>query len=236
MTSPRFTPPDTVQAFILDTDRVAVFDLDGTLVDSVEGMTLAVNRLLRSLRAPPLVCREVAAFLGHGLEMLARRACRFRGVQPSDDDIRHFIHDYGLDPLTGTRLYPGVAATLSTLAQEGWRLAVCTNKAEDAALSILGGLEVLGYFDVVCGGDTIAWPKPDPRHIEQTLRLGGLGGLPAVMIGDNAVDVAAATGYGIPCLFASWGYGQAPSSQPASLIARSFTDIPAMLERRVPCR
>lgn len=236
MTSIRPTPPDIGQPFVLDTDRVAIFDLDGTLVDSVEGMTLAVNRLLRSLRAPPLVCKEAAAFLGHGLEMLARRACRFRGVTPTDEDIHHFVDDYRLDPLTGTRLYPGVANTLSALAQEGWRLAVCTNKAEDAALAILGGLDVLGYFDVVCGGDAVETPKPDPRHIEHTLRLGGLGCLPAVMIGDNAVDVAAAAGYGIPCIFASWGYGQAPAGFRDGQRAQRFTDIPRLLGELAPSR
>lgn len=236
MVSTRHYSPDIAQPFVLDTDRVAIFDLDGTLVDSVEGMTLAVNRLLRSLRAPPLVCKEAAAFLGHGLEMLARRACRLRGVTPSDEDIQHFVNDYRLDPLTGTRLYPGVANTLSALAQEGWRLTVCTNKAEEAALTILGGLDVLGYFDVVCGGDATGTPKPDPRHIEHTLRLGGLGCLPAVMIGDNAVDVAAAAGYGIPCIFASWGYGQAPSGFRDAMSAQQFTDLPELLERLIPLR
>ena len=222
------------QAFVLDTERVAVFDLDGTLVDSVEGMTLAVNRLLRSLKAPPLVCKQAAIFLGHGLETLARRACRFRGVVATDDEIRHFVDDYRLDPLTGTRLYPGVAQTLSSLAQEGWRLAVCTNKAEQAALTILEGLDIIGYFDVVCGGDAMGSPKPDPRHIQHTLRLGGLESLPTVMIGDNAVDVAAAAGYGIPCVFASWGYGQLTTRPRDVYPAERFTDLPELLERLLP--
>ncbi|KAG9585818.1 hypothetical protein KCV01_g13670, partial [Aureobasidium melanogenum] len=234
MTSTSPTPPDIGQPFVLDTDRVAIFDLDGTLVDSVEGMTLAVNRLLRTLRAPPLVCKEAAAFLGHGLETLARRACQFRGVMPTDEDIRHFVDDYRLDPLTGTRLYSGVANTLSALAQDGWRLAVCTNKTEDAALTILGGLDVLGYFDVVCGGDAVETPKPDPRHLDHALRLGGLHHLPSVMIGDNAVDVAAADSYGIPCIFASWGYGQAPARPGDLCVARRFTELPSLLEGLLP--
>lgn len=232
-TSP-LPPPDPEHAFVLDTERVAIFDLDGTLVDSVDGMTAAINRMLRSLKAAPLDRQEATPLLGHGLERFARRACQLRGVLPTDEDIERFLHDYRLDPLNGTRLYRGVNPVLGLLAQTGWRLAVCTNKAEAAALTILDGLGVLGYFDVVCAGDTVAWPKPDPRHIGQTLQLGGLLGLPAVMIGDNAVDIAAAAAYGIPCIFASWGYGQATGDASACHPAGVFTELPGLLERLVP--
>lgn len=218
-------------AFAHDSRRVALFDLDGTLVDSLEGMAMAVNRLLRSLGARPLSLSEAAPFLGHGLVNLARRACHSRGVEPSVGDIDTFMQDYLGDPLTGTRLYPGVLPTLAVLAQQGWRLGVCTNKAEAAATTILDGLGILGYFDVVCGGDSVAWPKPDPRHIAHTLEAAGLDACPAILIGDTVVDVEAARAFGIPYIFAAWGYGAMPADVDESSIADAIADVPHMLER-----
>jgi phosphoglycolate phosphatase len=214
-----------------DTDRVAIFDLDGTLVDSIDGMTAAINRMLEPRGFAALRREEAAPLLGHGLETFARRAFEQRGWSPTRHDIQRFIWDYLADPLQGTRLYPGIKAVLMLLAQKGWRLAVCTNKAEAAAQTILRYLDVLGYFDVVCGGDTVPWQKPDPRHIGETLRRGNLLGLPAVMIGDNAVDLSAAHGYGIPGAFVTWGYGQISGRASAYHTATKTSDLPELLNQ-----
>jgi phosphoglycolate phosphatase len=216
------------------TDRVAIFDLDGTLIDSVDSITLAMNRLLRSLRAAPLQRAEATKLLGDGLETFARRACELRRITPTDEAIQCFVRDYLMDPLTGTKLYDGVARTLSLLAQTGWRLAVCTNKVETAAMTLLGGLDVLGYFDVVCGGDTVECRKPSPIHLSQTLVRGELQGLAAVMIGDNTVDLAAASAYGIPGVFAAWGYGAMPIHAQVPFVASTFSELPCLLDQITP--
>jgi phosphoglycolate phosphatase len=221
----------SLDVFAHDSRRVALFDLDGTLVDSLEGMTMAVNRLLKSLGARPLPMFEVAPLLGHGLIKLANQACHLRGVEPSPDDMDSYMRDYREDPLTGTRLYPGVLSTLTVLVQQGWRLGVCTNKIESVATTILASMGVLGYFDVVCGGDSVAWPKPDPRHIAHALEAAGMSTCPAVLIGDTTVDVGAARAFGIPYIFAAWGYGGVPADVHESSIATSIVDVPALLDR-----
>lgn len=234
--TPTHPLPEIDQAFTLDIDRVAIFDLDGTLVDSVDGISAAINRLLRSKKATPLQREEATALLGHGLPAFARAACDLRRVTLTDEELQRFQHDYLTQPLIGTKLYPKVSATLSLLAQTGWRLAVCTNKAEAPAIAILAGLGILDYFDVVCCGDTVAHPKPHPSHLSETLERGGLQHLSSVMIGDNAVDVAAATAFGIASVFVTWGYGQAnPSSRP-SAVADTFEALPGVLESLLPLR
>ena len=217
-----------------DVGRVAIFDLDGTLVDSIDGMMEAINRIFESRGITALRREEASPLLGHGLETFARRAFQKRAVSPTTDDIKRFMWDYLADPLAGTRLYPGILEALTVLAQKGWRLAVCTNKAEAAAQAILGGLDVLGYFDVVCGGDTVTSHKPAPQHIDETLRRGNLRGLPAVMIGDNAVDIAAANAYGIPGVFVAWGYGQTPDHQLVQYTVMRASGLPGLLDQLLP--
>jgi len=212
-----------------DGEHVVIFDLDGTLVDSVDGIALAINRLLRSQRAAPLSRRESAALLGDGLEAFARRAFQLRGLTLKSAQLEQFLDNYLAHPLDGAKLYPGVEATLNLLAQTGGQLAVCTNKSEAPARLILDGQGILDRFEVVCCGDTVTAQKPQPEHIAQTLLRGGWQGLPAVMVGDNRVDVAAASAYGIPSVFAGWGYGAPPDDRSSFRFASAFTQLPELV-------
>ncbi|ULU23633.1 HAD family hydrolase [Dyella terrae] len=212
------------------TERVAIFDLDGTLVDSVDGITNAVNRSLQTNGITPLQRDEAIPLLGDGLAAFGRRAYALRGASPSTQDIDDFLQDYLNHPPGGAALYPNVRVTLDHLARSGWRLAVCTNKIEAAALALLDNLNVLDRFDVVCGGDTVERQKPDAGHIHGTLQRAGLTGLPAVMIGDNLVDLAAASAHGIPAIFASWGYGRLPPDVHAPFTATQFSQLPQLLD------
>ena len=120
---------------------------------------------------------------------------------------------------------PGVAEGLRALACEGWRLAVCTNKPEAAARTLLSALGLAPYLAAVGGGDSFAVRKPDPRHLLATLAAAGGIAARAVMGGDHANDVAAARGAGLPCIFAAWGYGPPAMSAGAVAVARDFTEL-----------
>jgi len=209
---------------------VAIFDLDGTLIDAVMDIATSVNRRLVERGLAPLRREEATPFLGDGLSVFARRAFDLRRVTVSTDEIRACVHEYTRAPIVHTQLYPGVAETLGILSRAGWRLAVCTNKVELAADAILEQLGVHKYFDVVCGGDTVTHRKPDPRHLQQVLSRGGFEGHPAVMIGDNRVDVVAARGCGMPCVFAAWGYGTRDMAGMADSISFKFKELPGILE------
>lgn len=210
--------------------RVALFDLDGTLVDSVDGIAQAINPLLQAHGAAPLRREEAIPLLGDGLTAFAQRACTLRHLSSPAHLIEDFLRDYLSHGGSGARLYPGVQATLIRLTEDGWRLAVCTNKVEAAARRMLAELEVLSFFDEVCGSDTVKRQKPAPEHLGEALRRAGLPGCPAVMIGDNIIDLAAASAYGIPGIHAAWGYGRLPAGTYAPFVAREFRDLPALLD------
>lgn len=215
--------------------RAAIFDLDGTLTDSVADISIGVNRRLQQRGLAPLTDAEAAAQLGDGLRAFAQRAFGLRGVQVPDREIDAFVAEYIQAPVVHTRLYPDVPEVLQALRDAGWRLAVCTNKPETAAQRILEHLAVQPFFDVVCGGDAAPFRKPDPRHLQLTLDRAGLRGHAAVMIGDNRADVATARGLGLPCVFAAWGYGTSDMSAGASAVAGSFAELPALLPQVVLC-
>lgn len=205
-----------------------LLDLDGTLVDSVPDLAAAVNRLLASRGLAPLGAAEVTAMVGDGAGALVRRAMTARGAEPDQDAARTFLEDYGAHAAVFTKPYPGVVPTLRALAAEGWRLAVCTNKPEAPARRLLAELGMLDLFAAVGGGDSFAARKPDPSHALATLeRAGGVPGA-AVAVGDHRNDVLAATGAGLPCIFATWGYGPPEMARGARATAARFEEVPAL--------
>jgi len=205
-----------------------VFDLDGTLIDSAPDIAAALNRTLAGHGLPELPVRQVAGMVGDGAKVLVRRAFAAHGTAPEEAAIERatadYLADYQANIAVETTAYPSVAATLAALLAAGWRMAVCTNKPEAAARSILGRLGLNG-FAAIGGGDSFPARKPDPRHLAATMQAAGMTG--AVMVGDHANDLHAARGCGVPCIWAAWGYTEADPG--ADAVARSFADLPALL-------
>ena len=214
--------------------RVAlVFDLDGTLVDSVPDLRAALNTVLRELGRRELAAGEVRGMIGDGVPALVRRGLAATGEAVGFAAAHaRFVELYEADPTTLSQLYPGVAETLAGLRDGGARLAVCTNKPQAATIGVLEGLGIAGYFTAVLGGDVLPVKKPDPGHLLAAVkRLGGTPG-EAAMIGDNENDYEAARGAGIPVLLMRYGYLRAPAESlaPDAWLDR-FADIPEALAR-----
>ena len=108
--------------------RTLLFDLDGTLVDSVPDLSAALNRLMRARGLAAFSQAETALMVGDGVARLIERALAARGRWPDPGAVAEFSADYAAHAAVETRAYPGVAEGLRTLTDEGWRLAVCTNK------------------------------------------------------------------------------------------------------------
>jgi phosphoglycolate phosphatase len=214
--------------------RTLVFDLDGTLVDTVPDLAAALNRLMASRGLPPFTHSEVAGMLGDGAAALVRRAFAAR-ARPSDTAaLDEFLADYGANAARESRAYPGVDATLSLLAAHGWRLAICTNKPEAHARGLLAALGLDHYFAAIGGGDSFPTRKPDPAHLLATIAAAGGTVASALLAGDHRNDVTAAAGAGIPCIFAAWGYGAPPIAKDAAVVASRFTEVPDLAERLRP--
>ena len=187
--------------------RCAVFDLDGTLVDSAPDIHAALDRLMARRRLPGFARAEVVGMIGDGVRVLLERACAARGIALDEESFDHFMADYEANAAVLTQPFAGIPELLRGLGDAGWRLAVCTNKPEAAARVLLAGLGLDRHFRALGGGDSFPMRKPDPGHLRATLAAAGAAPEQAVMIGDHANDMLAARGAGVRAIFAGWGYG-----------------------------
>jgi phosphoglycolate phosphatase len=206
----------------------AVFDLDGTLVDSVPDIHAALNRLMAARGEPPFTLQEVVGFIGDGVPTLLARAFAARGRDQDAEALPRFLADYEASAALHTRPFEGIPAVLEELRATGWRLAVCTNKPEAAARIVLDALDLSRFFAAMGGGDSFPVRKPDPGHLLATLRAAGGDPSRAVMIGDHHNDIAAARGAGVAPVFCAWGYGPRAAADGAPVAERP-SDLPALL-------
>lgn len=216
------------------TQFLLIFDLDGTLIDTVPDLANALNEVLREHGYAPFPPREVQAMVGDGIPALVTHgfAARGAGAIEASQAIPEFLEFYEASAANLSRPYPGVRDTLVELRRRGYRTAVCTNKAERATTAVLRGLALLPLFDGIAGGDHFAVRKPDPGHLLGLIaELGGQRER-AAMIGDNENDAAAAHAAGVTLLLMRYGYSRIDPARldPAALLDR-FIDLPQALER-----
>ncbi|MBI1777068.1 MAG: phosphoglycolate phosphatase [Proteobacteria bacterium] len=212
--------------------RAVVFDLDGTLVDSAPDLLAAANLLLESLGRRQLGLTEIKAMIGDGTTRLVERALAATGAVPADSKlhVERFLAAYEAEATRLTQPYPGVLPTLQHLAEDGIRLAVCTNKPLKATTAVLGGLGLDRFFSAVVGGDSLAVRKPDPRVLLEALARLETAPNQAVMVGDNEHDVATARAAGVPMILVSYGYARLPVAElGADRLLHRFDALPAAL-------
>lgn len=213
--------------------RTFVFDLDGTLVDSVPDLLASCNRVMSAHGLAPFTAADVTAMVGDGAAALVGRIMAARDRVATPRDLEDFLADYMAHPAVETRPYPGAVAVLDLLASEGWTFSICTNKPEAAARKVLEALGLAHHFMVIGGGDSYPKRKPNPAHLLATIKAAGGSPQAAVMLGDHHNDMAAAKGAGVPAVFAAWGYG--PEAMAAGApIARRFADVPALARGLLP--
>ncbi|MFC7476139.1 HAD hydrolase-like protein [Dankookia sp. GCM10030260] len=214
--------------------RLAVFDLDGTLVDSAPDIHAALDRLMAGQGRAAFTRPEVTAMIGDGVRVLVERAAAARGLAFTDPLLAEFTTDYTARAAEATALFPGIAGTLDVLAADGWALAVCTNKPAAATAALLGALGLAGRFAAVGGGDSFPVRKPDPGHLLGTITQAKGDPARAVMIGDHRNDVMAARGAGLACVFAGWGYGTPAMAAGAAATAATPAALLPVLRDLLP--
>lgn len=210
------------------------FDLDGTLIDSVPDLTNSLNQVLREHGYGPLTRQEVAPMVGDGVPVLVGRAFAARGGSPGEaaEALPRYIKIYEANAINETRPYPGVPETLRELRRRGYRTGVCTNKLQQATMTVLQGLGLADLFDAVAGGDRYPVRKPDPGHLTGLIReLGGTVER-AAMIGDSENDAAAAHAAPVPLVLMRYGYARtAPETLGADAVLDDFGELPQALQR-----
>ena len=185
-----------------------IFDLDGTLLDTLDDLASAVNYALRTHGMPEHSIDDVRRFVGNGVRKLMERAVPDGADNPSFDEtfasFRQYYMDHSLDT---TRPYEGIPETLAALRARGCRLAVVSNKMM-AATQALCRHFFPDTIEVAIGEDEAAGirKKPAPDTVLAALKALGVGKENAVYVGDSDVDIQTAHNSGIPCISVLWGF------------------------------
>lgn len=212
-----------------------VFDLDGTLAETAGDLIAALNAVITPEGLAPVPAADARNLVGAGARALIQRAYAMqdRPLDPPTLErlFRAFLVHYEAHIADETVLFPGVVAALDRLEARGYALAVCTNKLEHAARKLLDVLGVAGRFQAICGQDTFAIAKPDPRILTQTIARAGGTVDHAVMIGDSGADIATAKAAHVPVVAVDFGYTDRPISEyrPDWIISH-FDELDAAVE------
>lgn len=189
--------------------RLVMFDLDGTLVDSVPDLAHAVNALLVDMDSQQVPESQVRQWVGNGARKLVERALQHAGLH-SEDDLEKGIHlfksHYRKFCDVDTCLYDGVLPCLQFLQQQGVSMAIVTNKPREFVPAILTSLSIDGFFDYVIGGDDFPERKPSPMPLLACMEQFSCLPSQTVMVGDSLNDIEAARRAGIPVVAVDYGY------------------------------
>lgn len=198
----------------LNSDLTVVFDLDGTLVDSAPDLCQALNFVLLNAGLPVFQVDRMRPFVGRGAKGLIAQALEFLGESIAADQLALWAEElvaYYREHIADlSQPFPGAQAMLSRLAGRGVKLGVCTNKREELSFLVLEKLDLLRYFRVVLGADSLPVHKPHPDHLLQTIKdLDGAADA-AVFVGDSNTDITTAKAANVPIIAVTFGYSDVP--------------------------
>ncbi len=186
--------------------KAIVFDLDGTLLDTLQDLTNAVNFALRENGMPERTTDEVRRFVGNGVEKLMIRAIfDGKGNALFDKAFMDFKSYYAAHCKDFTSPYPGVLPLMKKLKERGYAMAIVSNKIDSAVKAL--DREYFGEYTSAAIGETEGVArKPAPDTVEKALREIGVKKRNAIYVGDSDVDIETAKNSGLPCVSVLWGF------------------------------
>ena len=194
--------------------RAVLFDLDGTLIDTLPDLHAAACAMLNDLGRPPLPLESIRAYVGRGIPNLIKRVLA-NSLHVAEDPNppppeavasyrRHYAHENGRN----AKVYPGVLEGLASLRAQGVPLGVVTNKADTFIQPLLEQTRLSGYFEVLVGGDRLPKVKPDPMPLVWACGRLGVSPTEALFIGDSINDALAARAACCPVFLLPYGYNE----------------------------
>ncbi len=209
----------------MDRIQLVIFDLDGTIVDSLGDLTDATNHMLFVMGREKLSGEAVRKLIGQGARRLVERAMPDAPPPEVEHALDLFLSYNAAHIVDKTRLYPGVRETLTALHNSRCRLAVISNKNVALCQKVMDTLGVKDFFDIVMGVDTMPFRKPSPEPIVKLLRDFFVSPANAVIIGDSINDVAAGKAAGVVTVGCTYGYGELSELEEADYLVGSFTEL-----------
>ncbi len=214
--------------------RLVMFDLDGTLMDSVPDLAAAVDKMLMLLGREPAGIGRVRDWVGNGSRVLVRRALAGRlehdgvGDELADEALALFMQAYaGGHELTA--VYPGVRECLDWLREREVKLAIITNKPAQFIEPLLEEKGLAGYFDWLVGGDSLPQQKPDPAALFWVMDKAGVAPSESLFVGDSRNDVRAAKAATVRCVALTYGYnhGEPIANEQPALVLDDLRELVA---------
>lgn len=216
--------------------QAILFDLDGTLIDSVHDLAQALTPLLKAEGLRPITPSELRGCLSYGLATMLEKAFAVCGRNLSGEETsalmgRFLPHYENLDP-SPSCIFQGAISFLEQQKAKGIRLALITNKYEAATRHILHRLNLGSFFTVIVGGDSLPERKPHPLPLQHAMKALGVKADATIMIGDSPIDALAARDAEVPCIIMRHGYAATwPDDLPVLSFADTFEACDALLAR-----
>ncbi|TBV76179.1 phosphoglycolate phosphatase [Pseudoxanthomonas winnipegensis] len=207
---------------------VALFDLDGTLLDSAPDMLATVNRMLAVRGRAPMVLADIRPHVSKGSRAMCGAAFPELSPQAREALVPEFLQVYAEELGRHGAPFDDIEAMLAALEAHGSRWGIVTNKPEGLARDLMPLLGWQTRCAVLIGGDTLAERKPHPLPLQEAARLLGARIDDCVYVGDDARDIQAARAAGMPAIAALWGY-RLDDDDPVSWQAEVMLDTPAQL-------
>ncbi len=215
--------------------KLVLFDLDGTLVDSVGDLAWCGNEMLRKLEIPLRDPQAAQNWVGNGLERFIKRFLT-NDMNAEPDEVlfragqKIFSELYGEHASDHSELYPGAIEALEILSKFELHLACVTNKPEPFTSRLIAAMELDSFFELIVAGDTTARKKPDPMPLHYAADYFGLEYDACLMVGDSSNDVLAAraAGFSVVCVPYGYNHGNNISDANPDLVIENLVELTEM--------
>ena len=219
--------------FAADMNKLVIFDLDGTLLNTIADLAVGVNHTLAAHDLPQHTIDEYTLMVGNGMRKLVMRALPQQLAADDafvDSMLAEFLSYYADHIDVHTKPYPGIPELIKTLSEQGYRLAVASNKIQAGAEKLIQKFFPDTDFVAVMGNSPKYPLKPDAALVEYIMDKAGTDRSHTIMVGDSGTDIQTARNAGIPVIAVSWGFRPRHELTAADHIADNTDQIQRILE------
>lgn len=208
--------------------KLIIFDLDGTLVNSIIDITNSLNYAIEPYGLGTKTVEEVRQLVGEGITKVIERVLGDERLNLREDVVKRFLDFYSEHIVDNTVPYPDVRETLERL--NGYKKAVISNKREAFSIKVLQGVDLIRHFDMVVGSDSTEEKKPSPVPLLHVLSTLGFEPGDAIMVGDSNHDIEAGKRAGVKTVGVTYGYRDKAYLSEADFIIDRMSELPSVIQ------
>ena len=215
-------------------EKLVIFDLDGTLLNTIADLGAAANHTLQKLGLPQHTIDEYRLMVGNGMRKLIMRALPESLAADDafvDSTLASFLEYYAAHIDVHTTPYPGIPELIDNLSNQGYKLAVASNKIQKGAETLIAKFFPGIPFVAVMGNSPVYPLKPDAAVVDHIMSKAGTDHAHTIMVGDSGTDIQTARNAGIPIIAVSWGFRPRHELTAADHIADNTDQIKNLIEK-----